>query len=251
VAKLDRVGEKGTSNQGYSLEIVAYRHSADIDVLVDRKYIQKGVRYTNFKGGRIANMYHKSVLGVGYLGVGAYVRYADGVETAAYISWKGMLERCYNEKFLRERPSYMGCLVCDEWHNFQVYANWHEKNYYTVDNEPMDLDKDILVKGNKIYSPTTCVFVPRRINSLVVTNKLQRGDLPIGVVKTKRNRYVARMGYLTERKSLGTFDTPEEAFLAYKTAKEAYIKQVADEYKDKIPKKLYDALYAYTIEITD
>ena len=52
-------------------------------------------------------------------------------------------------------------------------------------------------------------------------------------------------------RNLGYFETPKEAFKSYKTFKEQYIKQVADEYKDKIPKKLYEAMYNWKVEITD
>ena len=115
----------------------------------------------------------------------------------------------------------------------------------------MELDKDTLVKGNKIYSPETCIFVPQRINYLFLNSGGSRGLLPLGVY-TVGKKYASRTSKNGKRSVyLGSFDTPEEAFLAYKTAKEAYIKEVADEYKDKIPKKLYDALYAYTVEITD
>jgi hypothetical protein len=195
------------------------------------------------------------VYGVGYFGVGEHRSKINYVKTAEYAAWNKMLERCYSEKRLSTLPTYKNCSVCEEWHNFQVFADWYEKEFYTVGSERMDLDKDILVKGNKVYSPETCIYVPQRINVLVVSGHARRGTLPIGVMKTKNKTYKAVMSHLTGgkqvRKHLGTFDTPEEAFLAYKTAKEAYIKQVADEYKDKIPKKLYDALYAYTIEITD
>jgi hypothetical protein len=110
----------------------------------------------------------------------------------------------------------------------------------------MAIDKDILIKGNKIYSPETCIFVSRKINSLFVKCNKSRGQSPIGVCKHGKKYYVrcSSMG-------IGSFKTIEEAFNAYKQYKEDYIKQVADEYKNKIPKKLYDALYKYEVEITD
>ena len=122
----------------------------------------------------------------------------------------------------------------------------------------MHLDKDILIKNNKIYSPDTCIFVPQRINELFIkTNKL-RGNLPIGVSYLKNiNKFQANCKTFTKRGSasysnyLGCFKTPLEAFNVYKQFKEKYIKQVADEYKNKIPQKLYEAMYRYEVEITD
>ena len=114
----------------------------------------------------------------------------------------------------------------------------------------MQLDKDILNKGNKIYSPNSCIFVPTRINQLFAKADALRGDFPIGVSRSG-NKFRTRLHILNGEKYLGTFNTPEEAFYAYKTFKEQYIKEVAEEYKDKIPQKLYEAMYKYEVEITD
>lgn len=120
----------------------------------------------------------------------------------------------------------------------------------------MCLDKDILVKGNKIYSPETCVFVPERINTLFIKKDNDRGVIPVGVRRVG-NKYRARCNYIAidnknKRKELGTFDTPEDAFYkGYKLFKEDYIKEMAERYKDKIPENIYKALYRYEVEITD
>lgn len=111
----------------------------------------------------------------------------------------------------------------------------------------MELDKDILIKGNKIYSPETCVFIPSSINKSFETNKKRRGKCPIGVYETKDNKYASSY----KGKHLGRYQTKEEAFQVYKQFKEKGIKEVADKYKDKIPNKLYEALYKYEVEITD
>ena len=113
------------------------------------------------------------------------------------------------------------------------------------------MDKDILIKGNKIYSSETCVFVPERINLLFIKNDRIRGDLPIGV-SYDGNRYKSQCKNGTHKYiRLGTYDTPEEAFQIYKQYKENVIKDVANEYKGKIPEKLYNALMNYKVEITD
>ena len=106
--------------------------------------------------------------------------------------------------------------------------------------------------GNKTYSPETCVFVPQRINTLFIKGKGRGGQLPMGVSydKTRKNFRVL-LNIDRKIKTFSRYKTKEEAFLVYKQAKEKYIKQVADEYKDKIPKRLYDAMYKYEIEITD
>jgi hypothetical protein len=167
-----------------------------------------------------------------------------------------MITRCYNQNQRYINPTYEDCTVCDEWHNFQNFAQWYKDNYYTIENERMELDKDILIKNNKIYSPETCIFVPKFINILFVKGNKTRGQLPIGTSYGYKNNYIIASCGIVEngkrkQKNIGDFKNPEEAFKAYKTFKENYIKQIADQYKDKIPQKLYEAMYKYEVEITD
>ena len=159
-----------------------------------------------------------------------------------------MLERCYNPNYKDNKPTYKECKVCNEWLNYQNFAKWFEDNYYTIENEKVALDKDILIKNNKIYSPNTCIFVPVRINSLFLKRQNYRGDTPIGVHYVDlTKKYEAQCA----GNNLGAYDTPEEAFSVYKQYKENMIKQVADEYKNLIPEKLYNAMYEYEVEIDD
>ena len=143
--------------------------------------------------------------------------------------------------------------MCEEWKNFQNFAKWVEDNYYECNGEKMCIDKDILVKGNKIYSPSTCIFVPKSINSLFISGKTTRGGLPIGVsISKSTGKFRASCGNShNESIYLGCYNTPQEAFNVYKNFKEMVVKQIADEYKPYIPKKLYDAMYNYEVEITD
>ena len=115
----------------------------------------------------------------------------------------------------------------------------------------MCLDKDILVKGNKIYSPNTCIFVPKKINSLFTKNDNSRGNLPIGVTLCRNGKYRAQINRCGSKLNLGYYSSLEEAFLSYKIAKEKYIKEIAEYYKDIIPKKLYNSMLCYIVEITD
>jgi hypothetical protein len=108
------------------------------------------------------------------------------------------------------------------------------------------------MKNNKIYSKDTCIIVPSKINKLFVKEKSIRGNYPIGVCYHKQiSRYVAKLTINNKEKHLGCFDTEVEAFNAYKIAKEKHIEEVANEYKDKIPQKLYDAMINYEVEIGD
>ena len=163
--------------------------------------------------------------------------------------------QCYSvvmtQKYHEKYPTYKGCSVCEEWWNFQNFAEWYEDNFYTIEGEKICLDKDILVKGNKIYSPKTCTFVSNRINSLFTKNNKSRGELPIGVTKRKNGHQVYCNNGSGKYICLGTFDTPHEAFLMYKINKELVIQGIANEYKDKIPTKLYEALMEYEVKEYD
>lgn len=253
--KIDRTGEISYDKFGNKMTIIEYINANSIIVEFENGYKAK-CRYEQFKNGNLNNPYNKTVLGVGYIGEGEYVPTKNKKATRVYDVWRGMLRRCYEEKRQVMFPTYKGCSVCEEWMNFQNFAKWYNENYYEIEGDIMCLDKDILVKGNKIYSPNTCIFVPNRINCAFTKSNASRGKYPIGVSFDKKsNKFRAYIDITKLKKKemihLGFFDTIEEAFNTYKIEKEKYIKQIADEYKNRIPKKLYKAMYNYKVEITD
>ena len=249
----ERLGERFVTNEGYIVEIVEYNSYNDVWVeFQDEHKTRVHTQYHKCKDGGVKNYFHPSIYGVGFLGEGKYKCSINGKMTKEYREWKGMLERCYDEKCQNRCPTYKGVVVDEYFYNFQNFAKWYEDNYYEIEGETMDLDKDILCKGNKIYAPDKCIFVPHRINTLFTKRDTSRGDCPIGVSYNKKaNKYVTLCQVVDRTEYLGCYNTSEEAFLAYKQFKEAYIKQVADEYKDKIPQRLYDAMYAWEVEIDD
>lgn len=184
--------------------------------------------------------------GVGILGKGKYTSRIGGVKTKEYELWRSMLHRCYEEIRRKRNLSYKDCSVAEVWHNFQNFAKWHEENYI----KGFVLDKDILFKGNKIYSPEICCFVPPEINLLFTMRGNHRGKYPLGVSKIG-NKFQSNISMDKVRKYLGIFDTPEEAFQAYKIAKELKIKDLAIKNKERLTNKCYEALMNYEININD
>lgn len=172
----------------------------------------------------------------------------DGHTQRAYREWRGMFSRCYG-KVKEKEPSYIGCTVCDEWKYFSNFKQWFDKNYIDGNH----LDKDILVKGNKMYSPETCCFVPQRINSILVLNKKNRGRYPIGVFMDKQGYYCSQFHWFGKHILIGRFKTVQEAFLAYKDTKEKYIRIIAKDYYERglIKQNVFNALMNYKIEIND
>lgn len=168
-----------------------------------------------------------------------------------YYKWKDVMQRCYNPKRKVGSPTYEDCTSSETFRYFSKFKSW----YYSqigCDQGDWHLDKDILVKGNKIYSEDTCCIVPPEINCAVTKNKSVRGQFPQGVIyNCTKTRYRARIQRGDKCESLGTYDTPEEVFYAYKPVKEAYIKSLAEKWKDEIDPRVYDALMAWEISIDD
>ena len=168
----------------------------------------------------------------------------------SYIVWKEMLRRCYCPKWQSMHPTYIGCVVCDEWRYYSKFADWFKDNYVVG----YALDKDILKQGNKLYSPQNCCFVPKYINNLLTKRNSKRGKLLIGVCrKTKAGKYQASISKNSKTYHIGYFKTEIEAFAAYKNEKEKYIKGVAtnSHRKAEISIMVYDALLKYQVEIND
>lgn len=252
--KQERLGEIGYNKNNTLMKIIKYNRSNDIIVEFQDEYKAKiHTEYRNFQKGNVRNPYDKTACGIGYLGEGKYKGKKNGKDTKEYICWRHMIERCYDPYEINKRPTYADVFVCEEWHNFQNFAKWYNENYYEVKNEQMCIDKDILVKGNKIYSPENCIFVPNRINVLFIKRQRDRGNCLIGVRWHKRDKMfdVSCCDKNCRQQYLGRFKNEYEGFLVYKQFKEKVIKQVADEYKDLIPQKLYNALYRYEVEIND
>lgn len=167
-----------------------------------------------------------------------------------YKVWHSILVRTLYTPHKRLHPAYNDCTICDEWLNLSNFRDWFEnpENGYL---DGLQIDKDILVKGNKVYSPDTCCFVPREINAAISFK--HKGKCPIIGVKVHLDKFETSISRYGNRVYLGIFDTVEEAFYAYKAAKEQYIKELAEKYfhMGKITKKVYDALMKYEVDIND
>lgn len=147
-----------------------------------------------------------------------------------YEKWGSMLKRCYSEKQLKRGSSYRGCTVCDDWLNFSNFRDWMEQQ----DWGGKQLDKDLLVEGSKVYSPDTCIFISSSLNLFLLTRNGRRGSLPLGVstVTNYTSKYQSSIKVNSKSTHLGTFDTQEEAHLAWQRAKLSIAKDYLAEETD-------------------
>jgi hypothetical protein len=250
---INREGIESINKYGSRMIVDIYNSPIDIWVLFPETGDRIHSTWQNFKLKVVRSVFDKTLFGIGFIGSGEYKVTINGEYTNQYLTWRAMLQRCYDEKFHKKQPTYVECSVTEEWLNFQNFAAWYDLNYYQIDGEIMSLDKDILIKGNKLYSPDTCVFVPQSINSIFIKGEGLRGDLPIGVHHRKdNNKYRVKCNDgKGNQTSVGQFTNITDAFKAYKSFKEKVIKQVAEEYKNRIPNRVYQAMITYRVEITD
>lgn len=240
----NRVGESNINFQGLKMTIVEYRKAIDLTVEFEDGTIVKKAAYKEFNSGKIKNLNHPSVFCKGFMGEGVYKAWDKTKLTKVYSTWFGMMVRCYDEKYHLKHPTYKNVEVCDEWYNFQNFAKWFEDNYI----EGFHLDKDILCPTCRIYSPETCVFVPQQINNMF-TSSYSR-DLPIGVYYL-RGRYQVSTPTNDKSTYIGFYKTKDEAIKVHKIAKEKYMKEEAEKWKDYIDPRVYQAMYNYEVGITD
>lgn len=173
----------------------------------------------------------------------------NSAKTKEYKLWVRMLNRSYDEGIHQRQPTYSDCEASSEFLVFSKFRDWC-KNQIGF-NLGFDLDKDLLEKGNKEYHPDKCVFIPKEVNLFIRVKKQTRGLYPIGVTINQWGSYIAQISINSENVYLGQHKTPEQAFQAYKAAKEAHIKVLANKYKDMIDPRAYGALMRYEVEITD
>jgi len=250
IKRSDRVGEKFITRQGYSGEIVSYTNSYVSTVKLSDGTFIDNVAYERISDGCLKNPNHRNALGIGFQGQGKYTftQYPE-IEQ----KWRSMISRCYSEAVHKRQPAYIGCSVSEEWHNFQVFAEWYENNYNPeYMNSSWHLDKDIICKDCKTYSSENCAFIPREINNLFLKSAKVDNNCPRGVSKKKQGgKYHINLSLKVTKGFKGYFITPEEAFKVFKDMKEQHIKEVADKWKDLIDPRVYEALYNYRVEITD
>lgn len=190
-----------------------------------------------------ANKWKRTVFGIGYLGCNDAEAIRDNY---IYSKWANMIQRCYDEITHKLKPYYAACTVCEEWLNFSNYRLWHTEN--AMGDRKVDLDKDILIPGNKTYSPETCTLVTHFTNTVFETTK----GIDSNIVKNNATgKYDATMIILGKREEIGTFDTEGQAKQGFIDYKNDYISEFAKSSKGKVPNKTYEAMTNWKVRIAN
>ena len=247
----DCVGKVFKSLNSGDFKIVKYNNKTNVVIQFLKTGYETTVRLTNIRNGYVKDPYLPSVYGVGILGT-KYLASINGVQTKEYKLWCCMLVRCYSNTYKKKYPTYEGCEVSDNFKSYEYFYEWCQKQI-GFNNEGWHLDKDLLIKGNKVYSETTCIFLPNEINSLLTRREALRGEHLIGVCWCKRDKVFRAQVNKNKgkQKNLGSFNTEIEAFNAYKQAKESFVKEQANKFKSQIDDRAYNALMNYEVDIDD
>lgn len=192
--------------------------------------------------GEVRNPMQPEFRGVGFIGIGQY-----NFKSRAGLKWATMMQRCYDKKYLAKKPTYIGCSVEHSWHNLQNFAEWYEKLKY---NEPnWELDKDLLIRGNKIYSEETCVMLPREINSAINIHTLsKKSGLPAGVTTINSKgkfRAQCHVGGKQERSRVST--SIDYCFQWYREKKLEELAKLAEYWKEHLDPRAYEAILKFEV----
>lgn len=232
-------GSRFQSEKFGEYEVVALLPNSRVSI----KFLSTGYAYECYKSqaksGQVKDLMAKTVCGIGFVGGTEYNWTKD---RKAYDAWCNMLKRCYNTKRLQARPSYAGCTVDERWHNFQTFAKWY---YIHVLNIPCHLDKDLLKKDNKVYSPNNCCILPTEVNIALLGGK--SSDKSCGVFYRKKdNIFVAQINRNNTLEYLGCYKDEGTAKAVYIKAKKGWLAELAEKYANVLSVKAYEALHQWT-----
>ena len=247
----DCVGKVCKSKSSGDFKVLKYNDSGNVEIQFSKTGYEATAELGNIRNGNVKDPYVPSVHGIGVLGT-KYPSRVNGVLTKECALWYSMLQRCYSDAYKKKQPTYEGCEVSDNFKSYEYFYKWCQ-NQTGFRSEGWHLDKDLLIKGNKVYNENVCVFIPKDINLLLTKCTASRGEHLIGVSWCKR--YMAFRATVSRNKGkqehLGYFKTEIEAFNAYKTAKESFVKEQANKFKSQIDPRAYEALMNYKVEIDD
>lgn len=230
------IGQKIKTNTG-EVEVLSIDNQ-NVKIRFDDGY-ETVASKDNVKRGNVRNPYFKTYFGVGYRGEGGYKMHGQ----LTYNKWSNIMVRCYNPQYKVDHPTYDGVYCCDEWHNYQTFCKW-AYDQVGFGEKGFDLDKDLLFKGNKVYSPDTCVFIPQELNKILGNTGAGRG---ISTRSDLNGKWMVRCNTIDGEIYLGCHEK-SVALKIYQNFKLNYLEERAEFWKGKIDPRAYEALKSYTFE---
>lgn len=228
-----KVGDVFGTTYGGDVVVTEYKSYREITVqFLDEHKHQAVISGCRLKSGAVKNPYAKTVLGVAYIGKGAYSR---STHLEIYSRWKKIIERCYDPYKLNKDMSYVDVYVCDEWLNFQNFARWYDSK--SDEQKTLDIDKDLFSGEVKVYSPSTCTFLPKEINAFLSNCGKSEGF----VYSERYKRYLARPVENGERKHM-LFDTKKEASQFILDLRKKRLTELANKWRAIIGDRAYEKL---------
>lgn len=247
------VGEEFTTNQGYTVSVLPYETTKEIQVIFKETQNIVTTTLAGLRNGHVRNPFHRGIFGIGFNTGDHYHTkpFRGSVKpTKEYRCWVDMLRRCYDPKFNGFRVyGGAGVTVDSQWHNFQEFAEWcqWQRGFH---NTGWSLDKDWLSRDSKIYSPETCCFVPKQINNLVTT--VCKDQVAIGVHKTKGQYSYFKLhigGHGIQEKFVKTVASLEEGKILYGKLKKDIVYKIAIKYKEEIEPRLFEAMLLWEAKL--
>lgn len=232
-------------------DCVVLKYSGNTKVLVrflDGSGYEVEASLQALRNGFVKNPFHPRCFGVGFLGNSAPLERAiKGKSTKSYVRWNNMLERCFCPNRHNLNPWYLGTTVDSDWYNFDIFNKWHQIQTGN-DISGWQLDKDLLSKTEKHYSPETCVFLPQKINAMLSYLEINViRDLPIGVHWNKQGKNFHVMTQENGKRKNHYLKDKQEAFNIYRDYKESTIISAAEQYRKLLDPKAYEALISYKV----
>lgn len=246
--KYEMLGKIFKTNYGGDCVVIEYNSSVDVVVeFLDEFKFRVRTTMAILSKGTVKNYYKRNVYGVGYTGKGKYKISENGKHFKSYNAWNGMFERSYSESYHATRPTYIGCSVHEDWHNYQEFSDFYVNNeFYGLGYH---LDKDLLFEGNKVYSPDTCLLLPQEINTAIVRVKDKGNNPALGVSLSKDGKkYIARVTTKERNRHLGTYDSLEEAVEVYCKFKEEQMRCLAKKFEGRIDSRAYEKLMGWSVD---
>lgn len=225
------IGSVWPSKKHGKFEVVEYKNYNNVKIRFIKTGFKTVAQGCQVRNGHVKDKLSPSVFGVGFIGEGIFSVRANDRETDAYKTWRTILKACYSSRLTHKINPYVDCAVCDDWHNFQNFAEWFYENH-PKDGRKYTLDKNIKSLGSKVYCPENCIFVTSNVYRFVIRIEKTKGQLPVGVsVESRNGRFQSFCGDPDTNKStrLGYFDTPYSAHMAWRNKKYEYAIELANQ----------------------